>query len=132
MMTAKIILSNNPLVFEESNEYQVEAVSGREQAAVYDAALALLQSGHKLLSAPLPPNVPLMRAPYRSLVLEKSGRQYDPQGILAVEKARERMGVVGAGTYTEKQALDAAFIDQELLKRTIRECRSNNNLTGLA
>jgi len=127
MMTAKIILSNNPLVIKEPNEYQVEAVCGREQEAVYSAALNLLQSGHKLLSAPLPPNVPLMRAPYRSLVLEKSNRQYDPEGILAVEKARERVGVVGVGAYTEKQALDAAFIDQELLKRTIRECGSGNN-----
>ncbi len=114
-MPAKIILTNNPLVINEPGDLPVQAVTGRGLEALYLAALDLVQSGHKLLSTPLPPNLPLMRAPYRSLVLDKSKTKYDAAGIIALEKARERISLAGQGAYSEKQALDAAFIYRDLL-----------------
>ena len=89
--------------------------------AVFEAALELTQSGFKLLSAPLPPNVPLIRAPYRSLILVENSRQYDAEGIKALEKAKERLAVLGASPLNDRQAQDAAFIDKDLLLKSLGE-----------
>ncbi|HCL79959.1 MAG TPA: hypothetical protein DIC53_08345, partial [Synergistaceae bacterium] len=67
------VVTNNP---------EVQAILGADETVasvryvpgtpldVLDAAELRLQQGYRLVSAPLPPNIPLMRAPYRSLVLE--------------------------------------------------------------
>ena len=91
-MTERIlrIVTNNPWI--ERNAAvpcEITLVEGDPFAAL-DKAEELLQQGWKLVSAPLPPNVPIMRGPYRSLVIEKNDRQYDKEGLIALHKARER------------------------------------------
>ena len=83
----------------------------------------LLQSGRCLVSVPLPPNIPLMRAPYRSLLLMRGERQYDAQGLIAIAKARETLTIqraidedAGPG-----RSEDFAFIDEDLLLRAMRD-----------
>ena len=121
-MRELLLLTNNPLVLDEPGNTPVRPVPDRGLSAVLGAALELVQSGYRLVSTPLPPNVPLIRAPYRSLLLEKQDRQYDAQGIIALEKADQTVAKLGASTYGEGPALDSAFIDREILLRTFREC----------
>jgi hypothetical protein len=117
-----LLLTNNPLLLEEPGNTPVRPVPVRGLPAVLRAALELVQSGYRLLSTPLPPNVPLIRAPYRSLLLERQDRQYDVRGIMALEKAGRTAASLGSSTYGEGPALDSAFIDREILLRTFREC----------
>ena len=90
---------------------------------VIACAEELLQEGRCLITAPLPPNIPLMRAPYRSLLLARTGQKYDVQGLRALAKARERLTVqraidedAGPG-----RSEDFAFIDEDLLLRGLRD-----------
>ena len=65
-------MTNNPWI--ERNAavpYEITLVEG-DPFATLDKAEELLQQGWKLVSAPLPPNVPIMRGPYRSLVIERT------------------------------------------------------------
>lgn len=121
-MGEMLILTNNPLVLESRWIAPVEAVERLGLAAVLEAALEMTQSGCELVSTPLPPNVPLIRAPYRSLLLRRRGRRYDARGILALEKAGRAAASLGASDYGERPARDAAVIDREILLRTFREC----------
>ena len=121
-MGEKLLLTNNPLVLDDPGGLPVRPVAESGLRAVIDAALELVQSGYRLISTPLPPNVPLIRAPYRTLLLERHERQYDAQSILALEKAGQTADKLGASTYGDGPALDSAFIDRELLQRTFREC----------
>ena len=121
-MDELLLLTNNPLVLESPGRAPVRAVKEHGLAAVLQMALELTQSGYRLVSAPLPPNVPLIRAPYRSLLLRRHDRRYDAQGIVALEKAGRTAAALGASAYAERPAQDAAFIDRELLRRTLREC----------
>ncbi|MDL2259866.1 GrdX family protein [Deltaproteobacteria bacterium OttesenSCG-928-K17] len=125
-MSEKLILTNNPMVEIPPDQAGTQKVEGLGLAAVLLAAIDLVQAGYKLVSAPLPPNVPLIRAPYRSLILEKNDRQYDADGLKALDRALERVR-----TLTETrlppgpdQANDAAFIDRDLLGRALSECLS--------
>ncbi len=120
-MTEKLVLTNNPLVIQAHDGPPVQAVAESGLGAVFQAALELTQSGYTLVSAPLPPNVPLIRAPYRSLILKKNDRQYDVGGIQILERARERVEVLGSHAFTEQEARDAAYIDRELLLRALSE-----------
>ena len=120
------ILTNNPLLLESSSEEnELLAVDRPGLESVLQKGLELTQSGYKLLSAPLPPNVPLIRAPYRSLVMTKNSRQYDTMGIKALEKALERVRLLNAGRVPlgSAQANDSAYIDRDLLQRALSECR---------
>lgn len=117
-----LLLTNNPLVLEKPGTTPVKAVEGKGLAAVFETAMALVQSGYRLISTPLPPNVPLIRAPYRSLLLERNERKYDARSILALEKAGQTVAKLGSSVYEESQALDSAFIDREILLRAFREC----------
>jgi hypothetical protein len=120
-MAEQLILSNNPLVLEEFSTVRAVTEPGLE--AVFQEALALTQAGYRLVSAPLPPNVPLIRAPFRSLILEKSDQELDREGIRHLERARERAQVLGRSVLTDRQARDAAFIDREILLRALSESR---------
>lgn len=109
----------------------VHSVQG-SQLDVIDRAEALLQEGRRLVSAPLPPNIPLMRAPYRSLLLAKAERRYDVEGLRALEKARERLALqrsidedAGPG-----RSEDFAMIDEDLLRRALRDHRLGKELAG--
>ena len=69
------IVTNNPrLTADFAVSHGIVSVHRVEGSPldVLDRAEALLQEGRTLVSAPLPPNVPLMRAPYRSLLLAQS------------------------------------------------------------
>lgn len=121
-MGEKLLLTNNPLIIDNPGGIAVRPVKENGLSAVIEAALDLVQSGYRLISAPLPPNVPLIRAPYRSLLLERQNRRYDVRGIIALEKAGQTAAKLGSADYGERQALDSAFIDREVLARTFREC----------
>lgn len=120
-MSDLLILTNNRLVAEEESLAKVKWTDKLGLAAIFEEALGLVQSGYELISAPLPPNLPLTRAPYRSLVFRKKSKQYDVAGILALEKANERLVILGSSELKDKQAEDAAFIDRELLRRALEE-----------
>lgn len=128
-MGEMLLLTNNPLVLENPGGLPVRPVADSGVQAVIEAALALAQSGYRLISTPLPPNLPLIRAPYRSLLLERQQRQYDVQSILALEKAGQAAARLGVSTYGDGPAMDSAFIDRELLLRTFRECGLENGLS---
>lgn len=107
----------------------VEYVDGTPLDALERAGL-LLRRNHRLLTAPLPPNIPMMRAPFRSLLLERTeGTQGDARGILAVEKARETMrtqrAIAASDERTGKRAEDFAVIDLDLLKQALRGLSEN-------
>lgn len=121
-MGEKLLLTNNPLVLDNPGQVPVQPVAERGLQAVIESALNLVQSGYRLVSTPLPPNLPLIRAPYRSLLLERQERRYDAQSILALTKAEQTAAKLGLSEYGEQQALDSAFIDREILQRTFREC----------
>lgn|GEM_PF-264035 len=105
----------------------VEYVDGTPLDALGRASL-LLRRRCRLLSAPLPPNVPLMRAPFRSLLLEETANgEGDPDGIYAIEKARETMRAqraisVRRGLADSAEA-DFAALDADWLARALREAR---------
>lgn len=124
MPTQKIILTNNPLLMEnESDLPEIRRVDSLGLEPVLLTALELSQSGYKLISAPLPPNVPLIRAPYRSLLLNGNSRRYDAEGIKALEKALEKARLLNSDRPPPgpDQARDAAFIDRELLRKALSE-----------
>lgn len=81
----------------------------------------LLQNGWKLVSAPLPPNVPIMRGPYRSLIVEKNDRQYDKDGLLALLKARTRYEMERKGAFLPEPSEDFGVIDRQMLQRSLRD-----------
>jgi hypothetical protein len=88
---------------------------------VLDKAEALLQNGWKLVSAPLPPNVPMMRAPYRSLLFEQNERRYDSAGIFSIAAARERFTVQRANKEESTAMGDFAAVDVTFLERALRD-----------
>ena len=122
------IVTNNPrLTADFAVSHGVASVHRVEGSPldVLDRTEALLQEGRTLVSAPLPPNVPLMRAPYRSLLLAQSARRYDAAGLLSIGKARERLTTqraidedAGPG-----RSEDFALIDEDLLCRALRDSR---------
>lgn len=122
-MSNLLILTNNYLVAEDKSLPAIKWTDELGLDAIFQQALVLVQSGYELISAPLPPNVPLTRAPHRSLVFRESSNQYDVAGIIALEKANERLVVLGSSGLTGEQAEDAAFIDRELLRRALDETR---------
>ena len=90
---------------------------------VFDEAALLLQQGYRLVSAPLPPNIPMMRAPWRSLLVERADRQYDVPGLLALEKARATLAAQRAVDAPEDRVGDFARMDVELLRRAHGDAR---------
>ena len=120
------IVTNNPrLTADFAASYgvvRIEAVEG-SPLDVLSRTEELLQDGYRLVSAPLPPNIPLMRAPYRSLLVERADRRYDVAGLTALSKARERLETQRAIDSSAGSGTDADFalIDEELLLRTLRD-----------
>lgn len=114
------IVTNNPEIYwSPEMPYGVVSVEG-DPIDILDRTEELLQHGWRLLSAPLPPNVPIMRGPYRSLVIEESDRQYDKEGMIAIEKARERYLIERKRNCQEPQE-DFALIDRQMLQRALRD-----------
>ena len=120
------VVTNNPRVTASFAVTQgvvfIHGVEG-SQLDVLARVEELLQEGYRLISAPLPPNIPLMRAPYRSLLVEIADRRYDVLGLTALEKARERLTTQqaieeGFAPGTEE---DFALIDEQQLLRALRD-----------
>lgn len=118
------VVTNNPCIAGRG----VRHVEG-SPLDVLDAVERLLQAGYSLVSAPLPPNIPLMRAPYRSVLLERSSHRYDAGGLLSVAAARERFAtqraIADAPAGTDG---DFADIDGRLLQRALREYETVSDL----
>ena len=117
------VVTNNPRIAGRD----VRHVEG-SPLDVLEAVERLLQSGYSLVSAPLPPNIPLMRAPYRSLLLERSSRRYDVEGLRSIAAARERFmtqrAISGSVAGTDD---DFADIDGRLLQRALRDYEPENS-----
>jgi hypothetical protein len=124
------IVSNNPLVsaeFAAAHGMVVHEVAGT-LVDVLGRLEELLQDGRRLVSTPLPPNIPLMRAPFRSVLVEKNAasRKYDAEGLISLAKAKERVlaqsknaaPLSEMGSELEK---DFAVIDREMLLRALRD-----------
>lgn len=114
------ILTNNSRIDAEFNEgFTVLAVIGNLHE-FYNELSCRLQNGYKLISSPLPANVPLIRSPIRSVILEKMQQRYDTEGLQVVEKARERSETLGT-TVDVKVLPDLEMIDKDQLGRAIRQ-----------
>jgi hypothetical protein len=113
LMTLKIVTNNPYLIQDEEMPLEVHYTEGTP-LDVLDEIEMLLQQGFRLLSAPLPPNVPLMRAPYRSLILAVSDLRYDIDGIEAIRKAKARLDIERTVRVAPK-ASDFAELDRIML-----------------
>lgn len=114
------IVTNNPDIYwSPEMPYGVIFTEG-SPLDVLDKTEELLQHGWNLVSTPLPPNVPIMRGPYRSLVIEESETKYHKDGIIAIEKARKRYLIERQKNCAEPQK-DFAVIDRQMLQRTLRD-----------
>jgi hypothetical protein len=113
LMTLKIVTNNPYLIQDEEMPLEVYYTEGTP-LDVLDEIEMLLQQGFRLLSAPLPPNVPLMRAPYRSLILAVSDLRYDIDGIEAIRKAKARLDIERTVRVAPK-ASDFAELDRIML-----------------
>lgn len=115
------IVTNNPWIERGASvPYEIILVDGTPFATL-DKTEELLQNGWKLVSAPLPPNVPIMRGPYRSLVVEKNDRQFDKEGLLAIEKARRRYEIERNYPHLPEPSEDFGIIDRQMLQRMLRD-----------
>ena len=115
------IVTNNEWIKDDASLPQDIVFADGTPIDVLDKAEELLQQGWKLVSAPLPPNVPIMRGPYRSLVLEKNDRLYDRDGILEIEKARTRYSFEQKDRKPPRPSKDFGVIDREMLIRMLRD-----------
>ena len=130
-MAGKIlqIVTNNPDIYwSPEMPYGVVFTEG-SPLDVLDKTEELLQHGWRLLSAPLPPNVPIMRGPYRALVIEESESKYDKDGIIAIEKARDRYLIERQKNCAEPQE-DFALIDRQMLQRALRDISILNSISS--
>ena len=116
-----LILSNNSSLGPEEHGLAVKHVPGSVET-MYEAISEHLQNGYALVSSPLPANVPLIRSPVRSVILRKSDRRYDAQGLLTLEKARNRTDVLGIADDQRTRA-DLEFIDKDQLARAVAQLK---------
>ena len=114
-----VILTNNGSIEADFHGLAVTRVSGGLDA-IYESVSDHLQNGYALVSSPLPANVPLIRSPIRSVILQKSQRRFDAQGLLLLDKAKGRTEVLGVVDDTRTRA-DLEFIDKDQLSRAIRQ-----------
>ena len=115
-----LAVTNNPLVL-SGKDLPVEVAPAEGDAlAVLAAAEDLLTRGYSLVSAPLPPNVPMMRCRWRSLLLRTSEGGTDMEGLRMIGKARERL-TLQARAPGGLASDDYAALDREYLERGLRD-----------
>ncbi len=95
--------------------FAVHAVEGGVEA-IHATLEELLQNGYTLITSPLPPNVPLIRSPVRSVIVKKAEHRYDKEGLIVLEKARERTSVLGSVDCSRTRP-DLEMIDLDQLRR---------------
>ena len=114
------VVTNNPAILTNKDmPHDIIFVEG-SPVDVLDKAEELIQQHWSLLSTPLPPNIPIMRGPYRSLVIKEADEQYDTKGLLALDKARTRY-VMEREFRTMDPNADFGEIDRTMLYRTLRD-----------
>ena len=119
------IVTNNPAIStNEDMPHGIIFVEG-SPVDVLDKTEELVQQHWSLLSTPLPPNIPIMRGPYRSLVIKEADEQYDTKGLLALDKARTRY-VMEREFRTMDPNADFGEIDRTMLYRTLRDISLSN------
>lgn len=115
------IVTNNPWIEKgPAVPHEIILIDGTPLDTL-DKTEELLQQGWKLVSAPLPPNVPIMRGPYRSLIVAKNDCQYDKEGLVALAKARERYKMERKGHSLPAPGEDFGVIDRQMLHRSLRD-----------
>lgn len=117
---AYCIVTNNTVVQERlSKGYTIDFVSG-DALQVFDSIENSLQNGWKLLTTPLPPNVPLIRSDIRTVVLKSDEQRYDISGLHCLAKARERTETL-ARPHRPEQRGDLEHIDWTFVQRSLLE-----------
>ncbi len=119
-MSYVVVTNNSKLVSGEAalpHGFAVRAVEGGVEA-IYATLEDALQNGYVLITSPLPPNVPLIRSPVRSVIVKKAERRYDKDGLIVLEKARERTSVLGS-TDCSRTRPDLEMIDLDQLRRAL-------------
>ena len=115
------IVTNNPEIQgKDEIPHEITFVDG-SPICVLEKAMELAQDNWLLVSTPLPPNIPIMRAPYRSLAMQKNTSKYDAQGMIALEKALVRYKQVRDSGTTNVGKEDFAVIDMTMLERALRD-----------
>ena len=115
----KIVTNNPHIKTTEEMPHEIIFAEG-SPIDVLDRTEELIQQNHKLLSTPLPPNIPIMRGPYRSLVIAVNEAKYDTLGLLALGKARDRY-IMERKHNCMDPGEDFATIDSTMLMRTLRD-----------
>ena len=119
------VVTNNPAILTNKDmPHDIIFVDG-SPVDVLDKAEELIQQHWSLLSTPLPPNIPIMRGPYRSLVIKEADEQYDTKGLLALDKARTRY-VMEREFRTMDPNADFGEIDRTMFYRTLRDISLSN------
>lgn len=128
-MQAYTVVTNNAAL-------QAGGVAGLDLApvtggleAVYDALSRMLQSGYRLVSSPLPANVPLIRSPVRSVIVQKTDRRFDVPGLLALERARERSQTLGVNAEARLRG-DLELIDKDQFHRAVAQLKAFDEATA--
>lgn len=119
MHTYTIVTNNAKLLADAGLAPALRPVAGGVEA-IYDTLSEMLQSGYRLISSPLPANVPLIRSPVRSVIVEKTEKRFDVQGLLALEKARDRTTVLGVNEEPRVRG-DLEAIDRDQLFRAMAQ-----------
>ena len=115
------IVTNNSLVREAFADIPVHYVEG-DAEAVHAALEHLLQNHHTLLTTAIPPNVPMIRSPVRSVLVSANEMKYDKEGLMHIEKSRQRLAVLGPGPgHRPMDRKDLEMIDLDHLRRTLSQ-----------
>ena len=123
-----LILSNNSTLGPEAYGLAVKHVPG-DVEAMYDAISEHLQNGYTLVSSPLPANVPLIRSPVRSVIVQKADRRFDVPGLLALERARERSQTLGVNAEARLRG-DLELIDKDQFHRAVAQLKAFDEATA--
>jgi len=117
------IITNNPEIAHfYGKEYDIRFMEDTSVYDVYDAIEILLQKHFVLITMPLPANVPIIRSPVRTVVLEKSVTRVDGEGLVLIGNARERTMTLCKG-YEQRttDVKDLRMIDLDQIKRAFMQ-----------
>ncbi len=102
------VISNNPFVLKKIEDNH--PVSGNPLDVLLEVR-KFLESGHKLVTMPLPANQRLFMNPYRSILVDKSSKDMDMKGLVLLEKAVERFR---SQVFYDDQGADGDFALMDL------------------
>ncbi|MGC9372214.1 MAG: GrdX family protein [Thermovirgaceae bacterium] len=120
-----IFLTNNPLVmdaFPERTEYHETA-----PRFLLEKGMEYVLAGWRLVLAPLPPNVALIKSPYRTLVIKRGkSENVSAKDVMLLEKAIQKTSDLGTREVSGKNKSlceDYAFMDLDQLRNALGENR---------